>query len=203
MSISEPSSKSLPQRPTDLQKEHFNCSWNNKPTNSPNNSPVPTAVSSVLLNLTPAPSPLRERSFNKSNVWPTVPTVAGTFFPLRAALGLDEHGYSSSVIEHIVTATARFSSFRDATYAVQMSRIAISESQVRRLAREVGQELIEQRERKVVEHRRRQLCGRTAVISEVVVVEVNGDASALALRDRQAEFTRLRIRKTRSLVWPH
>lgn len=55
-----------------------------------------------------------------------------------------------------------------------MSRIAISESQVRRLACEVGQELIEQRERKVVEHRRRQLCGRTKVIPEAVVVEVDG-----------------------------
>lgn len=89
-------------------------------------------------------------------------------------LGLDEHGYSSSVVEQIVTATARFSSFRDATFAVQLSRIVISESQVRRLACEVGQELIATRDRKVVEQRRRQLSARTAVIPEAVVVEVDG-----------------------------
>jgi hypothetical protein len=89
-------------------------------------------------------------------------------------LGLDEHQYSSSVLEQIVTATARFSSFRDATDAVGMTRIAISESQVRRLAHQIGQELIEARDRKVVEHRRRQLAPRTAVIPEAVVVEVDG-----------------------------
>jgi hypothetical protein len=89
-------------------------------------------------------------------------------------LGLDEHAYSSSIVEQVVTAAARFSSFRDATYAVQMSKIDISESQVRRLAHEVGQELIDARDRKVVEHRRRQLPARTAVIPEAVVVEVDG-----------------------------
>lgn len=89
-------------------------------------------------------------------------------------LGLDEHAYSSSVVEQIVTATARFSSFRDATFAVKMAKIVISESQVRRLACEVGQDLIAERDRKVVEHRRRQLPSRTAVIPEAVVVEVDG-----------------------------
>ncbi len=90
------------------------------------------------------------------------------------ALGLDEHGYSSSVLEQIVTAAARFSSFREATFAVQMSRVEISESQVRRLAHEVGRELIAARDRKVVEHRRRQLAPRTEVIPEAVAVEVDG-----------------------------
>jgi hypothetical protein len=55
-----------------------------------------------------------------------------------------------------------------------MSGIAISESQIRRLAHEVGEELIVQRDRKVIEHRRRQLSGRTEVIPEAVVVEVDG-----------------------------
>jgi hypothetical protein len=87
---------------------------------------------------------------------------------------LDEHGYSSSVIERIVTATARFSSFRDATDAVRMSGIDISESQVRRLAHEVGRELIDERDRKAVEHRRRQLPARTDVVPRAVVVEVDG-----------------------------
>jgi len=89
-------------------------------------------------------------------------------------LGLDEHGYSSSVVEQIVTATARFSSFRDATFAMQMAGVAISESQVRRLAHELGRELIAERDRKVIAHRRRQLAARTDVIPEAVVVEVDG-----------------------------
>lgn len=55
-----------------------------------------------------------------------------------------------------------------------MAGIAISESQVRRLAQEVGQELIAARDRKVVEQRRRQLAARTEVIPEAVVVEVDG-----------------------------
>jgi hypothetical protein len=90
------------------------------------------------------------------------------------ALGLDEHGDSSSVVERIVTATARFSSFRDATDAVRMSGVEVSESQVRRLAHEVGTELIDRRDRAVTEHRRRQLRARTAVVPEAVVVAVDG-----------------------------
>jgi len=87
---------------------------------------------------------------------------------------LDEHGYSSSVLEQLVTATARFASFREATYAVQLAGIDSSESQVRRLAHEVGRELVDERDRKAVEQRRRQLPARTAVIPEAVVVEVDG-----------------------------
>lgn len=55
-----------------------------------------------------------------------------------------------------------------------MSRIDISESQVRRLAHEVGRELIAARDRTVVEHRRRQRAPRTGVVPEAVVVEVDG-----------------------------
>jgi hypothetical protein len=55
-----------------------------------------------------------------------------------------------------------------------MAGITISESQVRRLAHEVGRELIDERDQKAVEHRRRQLVPRTDVVPEVVVVEVDG-----------------------------
>jgi hypothetical protein len=55
-----------------------------------------------------------------------------------------------------------------------MAGIDISETQVRRLAREIGRELIAQRDQKVIEHRRRQLAARTGVIPEAVVVEVDG-----------------------------
>jgi hypothetical protein len=81
---------------------------------------------------------------------------------------------SSSVVRRIVTAAARFSSFADATAAVRMSGIDIGESQVRRLAHEVGAELIAERDRKAIEHRRRHLAARTEVVPEVVVVEVDG-----------------------------
>lgn len=74
----------------------------------------------------------------------------------------------------IVTASARFSSFRDATAAVRMARIDIQESQVRRLAHQVGRELIEIRDRQVIEYRRRQLLARTGVVPRAVVVEVDG-----------------------------
>lgn len=174
MWISEPLSKSPPLPRRGSPKEPFNCSSNSKPTDSPTNNPVPTVANFVLPNQPPARLPLKVPKSNRSSGWLTVPTVVGTFSPLRTALGLDEHGYSSSVIERIVTASVRFSSFRDATYAVQMSGINISESQVRRLAHEVGQELIDERDRKAVEHRRRQLPARTEVIPEAVVVEVDG-----------------------------
>jgi hypothetical protein len=55
-----------------------------------------------------------------------------------------------------------------------MSGIDISESQVRRLAHEVGQELIDERDRRAVEHRRRQLPARAEVAPQAVVVEVDG-----------------------------
>jgi hypothetical protein len=102
------------------------------------------------------------------------PACRRDFFPLRPALGLDEHTYSCSVIEKVVTASARFGSFKDATAAVVMSGIEISESQVRRLAHEVGQELIQQRDRKAVEHRQRKLLPRAVVVPAAVVVEVDG-----------------------------
>lgn len=55
-----------------------------------------------------------------------------------------------------------------------MTGVQISESQARRLAHAVGAELIRERDRKAVEHRRRQLLPRTEVVPEVVVVEVDG-----------------------------
>ncbi|MDY3558601.1 hypothetical protein R5W23_005723 [Gemmata sp. JC673] len=150
----------------------------------------------------PLPTKRGELQSNRPNGAPTVPPVGGTFSPLRTVLGLDEHGYSSSVVERIVTATARFASFRDATYAVQMVGIEISESRVRRLAHEVGAELIEARDRKVVEHRRRQLEPRTAVVPEAVVVEVDGGRIRTRAAGAGPGVHGPRTRKTRSRAWP-
>jgi hypothetical protein len=82
----------------------------------------------------------------------------------------------------VVSATARFSSFADATDALRLAGINISESQVRRLAHEVGHELIQIRDQKAIEHRHRQLKPRTEVIPQAVVVEVDGGR----IRTRQA-----------------
>lgn len=73
-----------------------------------------------------------------------------------------------------MTAAARFASFADATAAVRMSGVTVSESQVRRLAHEVGHELIAERDRKALDHRHRRRVNRTDVTPEAVVVEVDG-----------------------------
>ncbi|MDY3559626.1 hypothetical protein R5W23_000621, partial [Gemmata sp. JC673] len=74
--------------------------------------------------------------------------------------------------------------FRDAADAVRMTGVSISDNQVRRLAHEVGRELIARRDRKVLEHRRRPLEPRTAVVPVAVVVEVDGGR----IRTRAADF---------------
>jgi hypothetical protein len=55
-----------------------------------------------------------------------------------------------------------------------MADIALSESQVRRLAHRVGHELIAERDRRAEEHRHRRLPARTPVVPAAVVVEVDG-----------------------------
>lgn len=74
----------------------------------------------------------------------------------------------------IATAVARLGSYADAAYALQLAGIAISSRHVQRLAAEIGQELIGQRDHKVVQRRRRQLPARVAVPPTVAVVEIDG-----------------------------
>ena len=128
------------------------------------------------------------------------PDCRRDFFPLRIPLGLDEHGYSSSVVERVVAATARFSSFRDATDAARMAGIDISESPVRRLAHEVGAERIAQRDQKVNAHRRRQLAARTAAIPPPWQSNLTAGGFAPERRTRPPAFTTPRTRRTRSLA---
>jgi hypothetical protein len=89
-------------------------------------------------------------------------------------LRLDNHGYSPQALHKIATAAARLGSYADAAYALQLAGIAISSRHVQRLAEEIGQELIEQRDHKVVQRRRRQLPARVAVPPTVAVVEIDG-----------------------------
>jgi hypothetical protein len=86
----------------------------------------------------------------------------------------------------VVTAAARFPSFADATAAVRMADIALSESQVRRLAHRVGHELIAERDRRAEEHRSRRLTPGAEVTPEAVVVEVDGGR----IRTRAADSAR-------------
>jgi hypothetical protein len=65
-------------------------------------------------------------------------------------------------------------SFADATWALQLAGIAISCRQVTRIAEEIGDELVQQRQAKVVQRRRRQLTPREASAPEAVAVEVDG-----------------------------
>ena len=65
-----------------------------------------------------------------------------------------------------------------------MAGIGVSESQVRRLAHEVGAELIAARDGKVIAQRRRQLPARVAVIPEAVAVEVDGGRIRTRARPR-------------------
>jgi hypothetical protein len=112
----------------------------------------------------------------------TVPTVAGTFSPLRPALGLDGHGYSPTVLFLIAKAAGRLPSAEAAAFALELADIKISSRHVQRVAARIGTELIRQRDRRVEQRRRRELPARVAAAPEVVVAEVDGGH----LRTREA-----------------
>jgi hypothetical protein len=103
-----------------------------------------------------------------------VPTAAGTFFPLRTSLRLDNHNFSPSVLQMIVEAAARLGSFADASFALHLAGVQISPCQVQRIAVEIGSELARQRDHKVMLRRRRQLPVRVHLTPAVVAVEVDG-----------------------------
>jgi hypothetical protein len=104
----------------------------------------------------------------------TVPTAAGTFFPLRPRLRLDGHGYSPAVLEQIVTAAARLDSFADAAFAVGLTGLAISPRHVQQLTTEVGADLARHRDAQADQRRRRTLKPRVGPTPTAVVVEVDG-----------------------------
>ncbi len=74
----------------------------------------------------------------------------------------------------IVEAMGQLHSATQATFALKLARIEISCSQVQRIAREIGNELAQQRDAKVIQQRRRELPVRASITPEVVVVEVDG-----------------------------
>lgn len=104
----------------------------------------------------------------------TVPAAAGTFSPLRPCLGLDSHHYSPTVLLLISRAAACLPSAEAAAFALELADIPISSRHVQRIAHEVGNELIRQRDHKVAQRRRRELPVRVAAIPDTVAVEVDG-----------------------------
>jgi hypothetical protein len=97
-------------------------------------------------------------------------------------LRLDGRSYSPAVVEMIAEAAARLHSFADAAFALELARVSISARHVQRVALEIGTEMIDQRDQKVAQRRRRELPVRVAAIPEVVAVEVDGGR----LRTREA-----------------
>jgi hypothetical protein len=112
--------------------------------------------------------------FNSLSRSATVPAAAGTFSPLRMSLRLDEHQFSPNVIKMIAEAVGKLHSDAQAATALQLAKIPISLSQIQRIARQVGQEMIQERDKKVELRRKRQLPVRVDVTPEVVAVEVDG-----------------------------
>jgi hypothetical protein len=82
----------------------------------------------------------------------------------------------------IAEAAARLHSFADAAFALKLASVPISARHVQRIALEIGTEMTDQRDEKVVQRRRRELPVRVAATPEVVAVEVDGGR----LRTREA-----------------
>ena len=74
----------------------------------------------------------------------------------------------------IAEAAARLHSFADAAFALDLAGVEISSRHVQRIASEIGTELAQRRDEKVVQRRRRELPVRVAAKPEVVAVEVDG-----------------------------
>jgi hypothetical protein len=89
-------------------------------------------------------------------------------------LRLDNHDYSPAVLQMIAEAGGRLGSFADAAFALHLAGVGISSRHVGRIAGEIGNELVRQRDAKVAQRRRRQLSPRVAAPPEVVAVEVDG-----------------------------
>jgi hypothetical protein len=74
----------------------------------------------------------------------------------------------------IAQAMGRLDSDTQATFALNLAGIKISRSQVQRIAKQLGAELAQERDAKVVQRRRRELPVRVAATPEVVAAEADG-----------------------------
>ena len=87
---------------------------------------------------------------------------------------LDGRGYSPALLQKIVTAGARLSSFADAAFALGLSGLAISARHVQQLTYEVGTAMAQARDAQAHHRRRRGPAPRAAPVPAVVAVEVDG-----------------------------
>ena len=74
----------------------------------------------------------------------------------------------------IAEAAGELQSFADAAFALKLAGVPITPRHVGRVAHELGAEMVQNRNDKAVQHRRRKLAARVAAPPEVVAVEVDG-----------------------------
>jgi hypothetical protein len=74
----------------------------------------------------------------------------------------------------ISKAAGRLQSCADAAFALELAGVKISSRHVQRIATEVGAQMAQKRDEKVVQQRRRELPVRVAAIPDVVAAEVDG-----------------------------
>ena len=100
----------------------------------------------------------KEESFHCASRSVTARLVVGIFFPQRPVLKLDDHGYSPTMLHHILYATAEVKSHHKAAKLLDvLDDLSISGRHVNRLAEEIGLEMAARRDGAVedfVHHRR-------------------------------------------------
>src|SRR5580658_6443086 len=101
--------------------------------------------------------------------------VVGIFFPQRPLLKLDTHGYSPTMLYHIVYAAAEVKSYDKAAKILEvLDDLSISGRHVNRLTEEIGLEMAARRDQEVedyVHHRRPPL---TEAAPDVAVIGLDG-----------------------------
>jgi hypothetical protein len=101
-----------------------------------------------------------------------VPAVAGLFFPLREALGLEARELTPRVVRKVVVLAAETRSFKRAVIALREADVAISAKTVERVVQDVGRELAQRRD--TDSQRNAALAQRPEEPPELAVVECDG-----------------------------
>ena len=105
----------------------------------------------------------------------TARPVAEIFFPIRPSLRLDSHNFSPAILGKIVRAAARDTSFDTAAASLaDLAEIKISGRQLGRIAHEVGEQLRDDRDRRVEDFQNRQAKPEAPVAPRLAVVSVDG-----------------------------
>lgn len=100
-----------------------------------------------------------------------MPVVAGLFFPLREALGLDARELTPTMIERITCVSAETRSYHRAEIVLRKFEHAVSDNTVQRVTGDVGRELAERRDASVADEA---LAARPEKPPALAVVECDG-----------------------------